>query len=147
MGPLTEFPRDARGTVRAKTTDVREIPIDLTDNPDLKPVGGTYNLEFDDLDRNLLVVHVKPGLFVGVDIKCTHANCEVTYDRDNTRFYCPCHGSQFDLYGRVIQGPATKPLAYYHAELQGDEVMVTLYGADDPVPENCTPPPIDSTKH
>lgn len=148
IGPLSNFPIDAKGTARANASDVREIPIDLVDNPDLKPVGGTYNLEFDDLDRNILVVHVKPDLFVGVDIKCTHANCEVNYDRDNMHFYCPCHGSTFDVYGRVTKGPATVPLGYYHAELQGDEVMVTLYGSDDPVPKNCIPPPaVDSTRH
>ncbi len=145
IGSLLVVP-DAQARRFGVVKDVREIPINLIDNPDLKPIGGTYNLEFDDLDRNILVVHVNPKLFVGVDIKCTHRACEVNYDADHTRFYCPCHGAQYDIYGRVIQGPATKNLNYYHAELQGDEVMVTLYGEDDPVPANCVPPPADRTK-
>ncbi|HET6401741.1 MAG TPA: Rieske (2Fe-2S) protein [Candidatus Kapabacteria bacterium] len=146
VGPLLNL-RSAGANARplGHANDVREIPIDLTDAPDLKPVGGTYNLEFDDLNRNILVVHVKPNMFTAVDIKCTHSNCEVNYDVDHTRFYCPCHGSEFDLYGHVLKGPATKPLNYYHAELKGDEVMVTIYGADDPVPANSIPPPLDTT--
>lgn len=145
-GPLDNVTRtSAHARSRGAAKDVREIPIDLTDNPDLRPVGGTYNLEFDDLDRNILVVHAKPELFTAVDIKCTHRACEVNYDAAHTKFYCPCHGSEFDLYGHVLKGPATKPLNYYHSELKGDEVMVTLYGADDPVPANCIPPPMDST--
>jgi len=151
VGPLGNLTRgdkivgSASARPLSKAKDVREIPIDLTDNPDLKPVGGTYNLEFDDLNRNILVVHVKPNVFTAVDIQCTHRACEVNYDVDHTRFYCPCHGSEFDLYGRVLKGPATKPLNYYHTELKGDEVMVTIYGADDPVPANSIPPPVDST--
>jgi Rieske Fe-S protein len=150
-GSLGSLPR-ARGANARRVSvapsvvkDVREIPINLTDTPDLKPVGGTYNLEFDDLNRNILVVHVKPEQFTAVDIKCTHSACEVNYDVDHTRFYCPCHGSEFDLYGQVLKGPATKPLNYYHTELKGEEVMITIYGADDPTPANSIPPPIDTT--
>src|SRR5665213_4500166 len=94
VGPLGNLTRgdkivgSASARPLSKAKDVREIPIDLTDNPDLKPVGGTYNLEFDDLNRNILVVHVKPNVFTAVDIQCTHRACEVNYDVDHTRFYC-----------------------------------------------------------
>jgi len=146
-GPLSSLTRvsDAKARRLGTANDVREIPIDLEDNPDLKPVGGRYNLEFDDLNRNILVAHVKPNVFTAVDITCTHSACQVNYDADHLRFYCPCHGSEFDLYGRVLKGPATKPLNYYHTQLKGEEVMVTIYGADDPVPANSIPPPVDST--
>jgi Rieske Fe-S protein len=150
VGPLGNLTRSSKlvNTANARpldAKDIREIPINLIDAPDLKPVGGTYDLEFDDLDRNILIAHVKPNVFTAVDIKCTHAACEVSYDADHTKFYCPCHGSEFDRYGRVLKGPATKPLNYYHTELKGDEVMITIYGADDPVPANSIPPPLDST--
>ena len=136
--------RSLRASFGAK--DVREVPIELTDAPELAPVGGTYHLEYDDLDRNILVAHVAPGKYVGVDIKCTHRACDVTYSPDEKNFYCPCHGSKFDLYGRVLTGPATLPLTYYHAEQKGSEVMVTVFGADDKVPANSIPPQ-DTTSH
>jgi Rieske Fe-S protein len=147
VGPLSSLTRlgVARSRMPGTAEDVREVPINLIDTPELKPVGGTYNLEYDDLNRNILVVHVKPKQFVAVDIKCTHRGCDVNYDMEHAKFYCPCHGAEYDLYGRVLKGPATVPLNYYHTELNGDEVMVTVYGADDPTPANSIPPPIDTT--
>jgi Rieske Fe-S protein len=148
IGDITRAPlakaREKVASFGAK--DVREVPINLTDAPDLATTGGSYHLEFEDLGRNILVAHISPNRFVGVDLKCTHRGCDVDYKPEEKKFYCPCHGSEFDLYGRVLQGPAQKPLNYYHAELKGDEVLVTVYGADDPIPANSIPPSADTTK-
>jgi ubiquinol-cytochrome c reductase iron-sulfur subunit len=56
---------------------------------------------------------VKPEFFVAVGI-CTHLGCSPTYRPDmgaadlgadwKGGFFCPCHGSRFDLAGRVYQG-------------------------------------------
>jgi cytochrome b6-f complex iron-sulfur subunit len=151
VGAIADVTRAPLAKARMKVAsfgakDIREVPIELTDNPELVPVGGTYHLEYDDLQRDILVAHVTPGQFVGVDLKCTHRGCDVSYQADGKKFYCPCHGSEFDLYGRVTKGPAGKPLNYYHAELKGNEVMVTVYGADDQAPANSIPPPVDTTK-
>ncbi len=44
---------------------------------------------------------------------CTHLGCAPTYHKGDFEqhveglkdgFYCPCHGSKFDLAGRVFQG-------------------------------------------
>jgi cytochrome b6-f complex iron-sulfur subunit len=127
------------------SADVRELPINLTDAPELKPVGGTYHLEIEDTGQDILVVHAAKDKFIAVDLKCTHGRCDIDYESDSKKFVCPCHGAEFDLYGHVLKGPAQKPLNYYHAELRGDEVIVTVYGPGDPVPPNSIPPPLDST--
>lgn len=54
---------------------------------------------------------IKPEIFVAVGI-CTHLGCVPTYRPDKGSidanwlggFYCPCHGSKYDLAGRVYQG-------------------------------------------
>ncbi|SIO40959.1 ubiquinol-cytochrome c reductase iron-sulfur subunit [Salinivibrio sp. ES.052] len=55
---------------------------------------------------------IKPELFVAVGI-CTHLGCSPTYLPDSfseqvsgvkAGFFCPCHGSKFDMAGRVFQG-------------------------------------------
>ncbi|MDZ7867635.1 MAG: ubiquinol-cytochrome c reductase iron-sulfur subunit [Rheinheimera sp.] len=61
----------------------------------------------------------KPELFVAVGI-CTHLGCSPTYKMSDfdahvegiaSGFFCPCHGSTYDMAGRVFQGvPAPKNL-------------------------------------
>ncbi|WP_423185413.1 ubiquinol-cytochrome c reductase iron-sulfur subunit [Alishewanella sp. d11] len=54
---------------------------------------------------------IKPEIFVAVGI-CTHLGCSPTYfpsdfsaqvEGINSGFFCPCHGSRFDMAGRVFQ--------------------------------------------
>ncbi|MGB5261554.1 MAG: ubiquinol-cytochrome c reductase iron-sulfur subunit [Gammaproteobacteria bacterium] len=63
---------------------------------------------------------IKPEILVLVGI-CTHLGCSPTYRPDvapadlgadwEGGFFCPCHGSKFDMAGRVFKGmPAPKNL-------------------------------------
>lgn len=41
---------------------------------------------------------------------CTHLGCLYNWQDSQTRFICPCHGSQFQRDGTYIQGPAPRSL-------------------------------------
>jgi glycine/D-amino acid oxidase-like deaminating enzyme/nitrite reductase/ring-hydroxylating ferredoxin subunit len=42
---------------------------------------------------------------------CTHRGCQVKFNSAERTWDCPCHGSRFDVEGRVIHGPAVRDLA------------------------------------
>ncbi len=75
-------------------------------------------------DRRLFVFNGADG-FYAISAICTHLGC--TVKRSATGFDCPCHGSRFDANGRVTNGPAPAPLAWYGLSLSPrGELVVDL---------------------
>ena len=61
---------------------------------------------------------------IAVNPTCPHAGCTVTWESDQQKFLCPCHGSEFNSSGEVLEGPATEPLASYEVKVKGDSILV-----------------------
>lgn len=50
------------------------------------------------------------GTLYPVDIRCPHLGCQLEWNPDEKSWDCPCHGSRFDIHGRLISGPAQKDI-------------------------------------
>lgn len=72
-------------------------------------------------DRRLFVFNGADG-FYAISSVCTHLGCNVK--RGGPGFVCPCHGSQFDENGQVVQGPAPKPLPWFALSLSPRALLV-----------------------
>jgi glycine/D-amino acid oxidase-like deaminating enzyme/nitrite reductase/ring-hydroxylating ferredoxin subunit len=64
-------------------------------------------------DQQKLAVHRDDAGEVHiVSAVCTHMKCIVNWNQSEKTWDCPCHGSRFNVDGRVIEGPAITDLQY-----------------------------------
>lgn len=55
---------------------------------------------------------------------CPHLGCHYDWHADGNKFICPCHGSVYSVTGRVLGGPAPRPLDTLPWRLEGDMLSV-----------------------
>jgi cytochrome b6-f complex iron-sulfur subunit len=73
-------------------------------------------------EQRLWIYEDQDGLFA-ISAVCTHLGCLVSSNGDEG-FFCPCHGSRFDVRGHVTAGPAPKPLTYLALSMSPDGQLV-----------------------
>jgi cytochrome b6-f complex iron-sulfur subunit len=100
---------DGFGTEIVAATLGRLPPVD---GPPLRHQAGRFYLI-----RNL------EGL-LAFSWTCTHLGCTVPWAPAEGRSHCPCHQSVFDRQGRVLSGPATRPLDLMPIRIDGERVVV-----------------------
>ena len=107
---------------------VRRTPEVLADLPSLDAVvadPGSEQSEQPPSAKNESRA-IRPEIFVAVGV-CTHLGCSPTYRPDiapadlgadwKGGFFCPCHGSKFDMAGRVyksVPAPVNLEIPPYH---------------------------------
>lgn len=55
---------------------------------------------------------------------CTHLGCAYRWLKDQKEFLCPCHTSTFAIDGKVISGPAPRPLDRYQVRIVNGRLHV-----------------------
>ena len=56
--------------------------------------------------------------------QCTHLGCAYHWEDGKNEFLCPCHTSLFTIEGKVISGPAPRPLDRYQTKVEGTKLLV-----------------------
>lgn len=53
---------------------------------------------------------------------CPHLGCHFDWDASTGKFRCPCHGSVYSLDGKVLGGPAPRPLDTLPTKIENGEL-------------------------
>ena len=72
--------------------------------------------------------------FLALSSTCPHLGCQVHWEPDEDRFFCPCHNGTFDRLGKATGGPpaaAGQSLPRYPLKLEGGllHILVPRGGA------------------
>ena len=117
--PPEEPPEDGPAGI---TIDGNQVIIDLTADAtqDLTNEGGFLLIS----EADVMAINVDGTTIRAFTSICTHQQCTIDSFADDT-FMCPCHGSEFDTNGEVVEGPAPQPLAEYEVSRSDDTVTIT----------------------
>ena len=74
-------------------------------------------------NERLAILKDNDGVYA-LSLICSHLGCTVTVTEN--AISCPCHGSLFDRRGKVVKGPAYKPLEVL--ELAEQNGIIRVYG-------------------
>jgi quinol---cytochrome c reductase iron-sulfur subunit, bacillus type len=55
---------------------------------------------------------------------CPHLGCHYDWHAEGSEFICPCHGSVYSMTGKVLGGPAPRPLDTLPWKLEGNVLTV-----------------------
>lgn len=112
------------GLYDPKRISLRSAPEFLKENIDVMLQYGRYVLPGESLEgiqagegrvilrgaKRIAAYRDENGVLHERSAVCTHLKCIVDWNNLEKSWDCPCHGSRFDPYGRVLNGPAISPL-------------------------------------
>lgn len=92
--------------------------------PALSQPGGVLKILPDGEETPLYVLAQAGGGYAVLSPICTHLGC--TVEVEGATLLCPCHGSTYDRAGRVLRGPAERPLTSYLTRLSDGVLEIEL---------------------
>jgi len=70
------------------------------------------------------LARLEDGGFLAMSRRCTHLSCTVPWVSSENKFICPCHSSEFDIRGNVINPPAPRALDIYPINIRNNVLTV-----------------------
>lgn len=134
-------PKIRKSEVWVKACDISRVPID-------QPVEIAFRRNridgwkiYNERNTTWLVKHSAQSV-VAFGPQCTHLGCAYHFEEAGGAFVCPCHNSTFSLDGKVISGPAPRPLDRYETKLEGTILSIgALLTSSEMTAEHRRPQP------
>lgn len=124
-GGLTGLLTRCAGGLSVFHGEVRDgrIIIPWRDAPQLRQPDGVMIVYARELPGSIVVRNIEGRRLMALSTICSHRGCEVRPHGDAMQ--CPCHGSEYDRYGRVVAGPATQPLKSLNIRETSEALIVS----------------------
>lgn len=87
-------------------------------------VGNTIVIKSKKYSYPIAVSRLEDGKYTSVLMQCTHKGCELR--SEGKYLVCPCHGSEFDSDGKVLNPPADRPLRRFHVRTDEKNIYVDI---------------------
>lgn len=100
----------AEGAIRQGENVVKGFLKHLVEKEDIKSLKPNEGKVIKYKGKKVAVYKDEKGNIQAVSAVCTHMGCIVGWNNGEKTWDCPCHGSRYDKYGKVINGPARKEL-------------------------------------
>lgn len=110
--------------LKGKAANAKKLGVLLDKLPSLSKVDGFAAVKLNDLD--ILLIRETEKSVKAVSSKCTHRNCDLSYNSTSKKIECKCHGAAFSTDGKVLQGPAKSDLKNYQAVLENEKIILTV---------------------
>jgi menaquinol-cytochrome c reductase iron-sulfur subunit len=75
-------------------------------------------------ERSIWIVKRPDDTITAYAPNCPHLGCGYRWFASDQRFKCPCHGSVFDINGKVLAGPSPRPLDTLSVKREDGRIFV-----------------------
>lgn len=100
------------------------ISLALADHPELAARNGAITILPSGTEDPIIVLRTGERTYAALSAVCTHRGCTVEVAGD--RLECPCHGSQYNREGTVLEGPAERALGRFTTTVDGARLIIDL---------------------
>ncbi len=107
--------------------DSEKVTVDLSRVPQLRRTGAAFSLVDEGRRLNLILIHVRRGLYVSLDRSCTHGGAQCTFNPKRHTLQCTSlNHAEYDLQGTLLHGRTHGNLRTYKTRASGATVEIWL---------------------
>jgi cytochrome b6-f complex iron-sulfur subunit len=110
-------------TPAQRSAEAGKITETALEGADKIPVNSALMFKFG--TKPAMLIRHSETEYAAFNAVCTHLGCTVSYEPENSRIHCACHGGVYNpKTGANVSGPPPKPLTQYKVEVFDGRVVV-----------------------